>query len=270
MTPAFNKPLVLSLFPGIGLLDLAFELEGFCVVRGPDLLWGGDLRSFHPPTGRFDGVIGGPPCQAFSPLRYLLAGQGRKPKHGNLIPEYERVVAETHASWFLMENVPEAPVPCVQGYICKTLILNNRWVGGIQHRKRRFSFGTPGGLDLCFDGDLVTFEAGDWTCAVLAGHGPTPDHRRRVSVTRSSVNNTSQVKGRIPGPVTSSDGGPSVRMDRYTLQEMCVLQGLPENFCDEFPFTMESKRRIIGNGVPLPLGRAIARAINRALRIDAA
>jgi hypothetical protein len=26
---------VLSLFPGIGLLDMAFEEEGFCVVRGP-------------------------------------------------------------------------------------------------------------------------------------------------------------------------------------------------------------------------------------------
>jgi len=50
--------LVLSLFPGIGLLDRAFEEEGFCIVRGPDLLWGGDIRSFHPPAGRFDGVIG--------------------------------------------------------------------------------------------------------------------------------------------------------------------------------------------------------------------
>ncbi len=28
--------LILSLFPGIGLLDRAFELEGFCVVRGRD------------------------------------------------------------------------------------------------------------------------------------------------------------------------------------------------------------------------------------------
>ena len=27
--------LVLSLFPGIGLLDRAFEEHGFCVVRGP-------------------------------------------------------------------------------------------------------------------------------------------------------------------------------------------------------------------------------------------
>jgi len=33
-----TQPLVLSLFPGIGLLDMAFEQEGFCVVRGPDML----------------------------------------------------------------------------------------------------------------------------------------------------------------------------------------------------------------------------------------
>jgi DNA (cytosine-5)-methyltransferase 1 len=59
-----SSPLVLSLFPGIGLLDMAFEQEGFCVVRGPDLLWGGDVKRFHPPAGKFDGVIGGPPCQA--------------------------------------------------------------------------------------------------------------------------------------------------------------------------------------------------------------
>ena len=41
--------LVLSLFPGIGLLDSAFEEEGFCVVRGPDLLWGGDVGRFTRP-----------------------------------------------------------------------------------------------------------------------------------------------------------------------------------------------------------------------------
>jgi len=34
---------VLSLFPGIGLLDSAFEEQGFTVVRGPDLLWSDDL-----------------------------------------------------------------------------------------------------------------------------------------------------------------------------------------------------------------------------------
>ena len=42
--------LVLSLFPGIGLLDMAFEEEGFTVVRGPDSLWGGDIKRFHAPA----------------------------------------------------------------------------------------------------------------------------------------------------------------------------------------------------------------------------
>jgi DNA (cytosine-5)-methyltransferase 1 len=68
--------LVLSLFPGIGLLDRAFEEVGFCVVRGPDVLWGGDIHRFRPPAGRFDGVIGGPPCQAFSVLRHLVEQNG--------------------------------------------------------------------------------------------------------------------------------------------------------------------------------------------------
>lgn len=89
-----TAPLVLSLFPGIGLLDMAFELEGFCVARGPDVLWGGDIRRFHPPAGKFDGVIGGPPCQAFSRLAHMVRANGYTPKFGNLIPEFERCVHE--------------------------------------------------------------------------------------------------------------------------------------------------------------------------------
>lgn len=87
-----SPQLVLSLFPGIGLLDMAFEAEGFCVVRGPDLLWGGDIRRFHPPKRKFEGVIGGPPCQFASKMRHINPLAGRK--HGNLIPEFERVVVE--------------------------------------------------------------------------------------------------------------------------------------------------------------------------------
>ena len=62
------KGLVLSLFPGLGLLDTAFQLEGWCVVKGPDILWGDNIDGFSVPASRFDGVIGGPPCQAFSPI----------------------------------------------------------------------------------------------------------------------------------------------------------------------------------------------------------
>ncbi|MFC6048671.1 DNA cytosine methyltransferase, partial [Methylobacterium hispanicum] len=138
-------PLVLSLFPGIGLLDQAFEEAGFCVVRGPDLLWGGDVCSFHPPRGRFDGIVGGPPCQAFSRMRHIVAANGFETAP-NLIPEFERVVAEAAPSWFLMENVEEAPVPSVEGFQVHDVVLCDHWVGGATSRRRRFSFGTAAGV----------------------------------------------------------------------------------------------------------------------------
>jgi site-specific DNA-cytosine methylase len=46
---------------------------------------------------------------------------------------------------------------------------------------------------------------------------------------------------------------------------MCRLQGLPEDFTDEMPFTTHGKRKVVGNGVPIPTGRAIARAVKRAI-----
>jgi antitoxin component of MazEF toxin-antitoxin module len=41
--PGAVTPLVLSLFSGIDLLGRRFEAEGFCVVRGLDIIWGGDI-----------------------------------------------------------------------------------------------------------------------------------------------------------------------------------------------------------------------------------
>lgn len=129
--------LVLSLFPGIGLLDRAFEEEGFCVVRGPDLLWGGDVRRFHPPAGRFDGVIGGPPCQVHSTASVI-----RGTEAVDLIPEFVRCVLAAQPLWFLMENVVGAPVPDVSGYATRNTVLCDHWVGGLTMRRRRFTFGS--------------------------------------------------------------------------------------------------------------------------------
>jgi DNA (cytosine-5)-methyltransferase 1 len=235
-----SGPLILSLFPGVGLWDRALEAEGFCVVRGPDTLWGGDIRQFHPPAGVFAGICGGPPCQAFSPLQHLQRAHGHEPRHGNLIPEFERVVAEAQPEWFLMENVPSAPEPNVPRYHCRALVLNNRWFGAEQDRLRRFSFGhrccprcCPSGMDLDVSPDLAPFETQEYAATV-----------------------------------TSSDGGRGVKMQRYRLPEAIRLQGLPEDFLADAPFTVEGKMRVVANGVPLPLGRAIARAVNRALGLE--
>lgn len=272
MTPA--EGLVLSVFPGIDLLGTAFEAEGFTVVRGPDPIFGGDVRGFHPPADVFEGVIGGPPCQVHSRLRFLnpLAGQ----RDGDLIPEFCRVVAEAAPRWFLMENVREAPLPVVEGYAVRALLLNNRWVpagadgglGAAQQRLRRFSFGTPDGRALALE--VAALEA---PCVGLAVTASRPD---AVPVRLQRAKGGGHVLKRRLRPPTLVAGHGSTPAQRpaglgnvRTLEETCVLQGLPADFAERLPFTTHGKRLVIGNGVPLPMGRAIARAVKRALAPEA-
>src|SRR4051812_17909323 len=105
-------PLLLSVFPGADLLGRGFEAEGYCVVRGPDLVWGGNIRRFHPPSGHFEGIIGGSPCPDFSSLlRTEPSGEGLE-----MLNEYVRVVDEAQPKWWLHENVPGVPDVAVPGY----------------------------------------------------------------------------------------------------------------------------------------------------------
>lgn len=338
--------LVLSLFPGVDLLGLAFQAEwpDACIVRGPDVIYGSlhDVRRFHAPPGVFSGIFGGPPCQHFSPLSRLVRAQGKEPRFGNLIPEFERVVEEAQPDWWLMEQVPQAPEPHVPGYVARHLILNNRWfpdprrsdgVGAEQRRRRRISFGTRDGRELVLD--LAALES-PLTVVAVDGHDRTPserdaartvlsqpsgfvsgaEYRRTIAtvsgsdtaahggrrhvvvmqqavlsgrravpvklggsgkikataghaVTSSGVReNQEQVRRRSveagAPSVTSSDDGASVRMARYSVDEAAELQGLPASFLKDAPFTQDGRLRAIANGVPLPLGRAVARAVRRA------
>ncbi len=228
--------LVLSLFPGIGLLDRAFEEEGFCVVRGPDLIWGGDIHSFHPPMDRFEGIIGGPPCQPHSALAQFGTTQAV-----DLTMEYLRCVDEAWPDWFLMENVVDAPEPIHDSYAVTNLVLDNRWFGGEQSRRRRFSFGVYCGdgwrepVDLGRYLDVVVLEAMTGYPTVTSAHG--------------------------------GNGTGRVKMRRYSLEEAARLQGLPDNWLKIVPFRHHEMLKAVANGVPLPLGRGIARAVKQAVAL---
>jgi DNA (cytosine-5)-methyltransferase 1 len=237
--------LVLSLFPGIGLLDMAFEEHGFCVVRGPDLLWGGDIRRFHPPAGRFDGVIGGPPCQAFSRLRHFVEHNGLNVAE-NLIPEFERCVAQAQPNWFLMENVPAAPEPSVPGYIVNSQLVRDHWCGGATSRERRFSFGSKEGLRP--EIETLALHTMQPAPTVTASGGAPPGWKptERHLATR---------KGKA---------ATSFKTARY-LAVALRDQGLPSDFLDGAPFTVAGKIKAVGNGVPLALGCAVAKAVRRAI-----
>ena len=70
---------MLSLFPGLGVLGKAFEEAGWWVVRGPDVIWGGDVRDFNPPPGHF------PRCDRWTSLP-VVQRIGSPEQHGLTLP----------------------------------------------------------------------------------------------------------------------------------------------------------------------------------------
>ncbi len=260
--------LVLSLFPGIGMLDHAFEREGFCVVRGPDVIWGGDVRTFHPPAGVFDGIIGGDPCQSHSALANLVRAKGLEPSFPDMTPDYQRVVEEARPAWFLRENTPKAPDIKPAGYDVRSFLLDNSTLdsgdgwGHEQMRRRKFWFGTRDcdAPELRQWIDFALFELPETRCPVGCSGNLTPGQRTRIRQQAVSSDTRSV-------PVALGGGGhPKSTLDtdpnkRRTLEEMLRLQGFPEDWMSHQPWTMQAKRKMVGNGVALPTGRALAQAI---------
>jgi DNA (cytosine-5)-methyltransferase 1 len=210
------------------------------------------VRKFHPPAGRFDGVIGGPPCQAFSRLRFLVEHNGYRVAD-NLIPEFERCVREAQPDWFVMENVPDAPRPDVFGYGLTEQLIRDVWVGGETNRLRRFCFGSIHPTRR-FEAEQLALHRPDPEPAVLAGGG-----YRSVPVAVGGSGKRKSTKARDMGFKTTAAAAAAA----------AAAQGLPPDF-DLPGFTAAAKCKAIGNGVPLPMGRAIAKAVKRALNLEAA
>lgn len=221
--------LVLSLFPGIDLLGLGFELEGYCVLRGPDLIYGRGIESFHlppfePGASRISGIIAGSPCQDFSMGNpHRGTGEGIR-----LLKEFARVVTESGCEWFLLENVPTVPdlaaVAPIPGYSIQRFDLNANQCGLDQDRLRHFQFGSVKGLALAPERS-PSRHGGQATCIATEG--------RRGGRARSWAT-------------------------------FCELQGLPPDF-DLPGFTRAAKFQAVGNGVPVAMARVIARSVTDAL-----
>ncbi|MCA0229862.1 MAG: DNA cytosine methyltransferase [Bacteroidetes bacterium] len=136
--------LVLSTFCGLDLLGRGFQEHDFCVVQAGDIILGKDIREFKAIAGRFDGVIGGSPCQDFSRARRTPpTGQGLE-----MLGEFERVVMEAQPAWFLLENVPNVPYIDIDGYHIQRFYLNALECGSTQNRHRFFQFGSRDGFVL--------------------------------------------------------------------------------------------------------------------------
>lgn len=224
-----GKPL-LSIFPGIDLLGRAFEELGFCVVRGPDLLWGGAMHSFHIKPGWFDGLIGGPPCQFASNAREILDTSTAE----NLIPEYVRVFREGEFRWSVMENVsgvlnhPSVPRDWHPARL-------RDWdCGGETSRKRAFWTWPFMVMD-------PVPRAGDPSLSVLA------------STAKKGKSQYAADKRFLPG---------NLPIEEYERLQGAAgaTRGLMEAGSSKY-FAVH----VLGNGVPLAMGRYIASAVRDAM-----
>lgn len=236
--------LVLSLFPGLDLLGRAFEAAGWCVVRGPDVLWAQDVREWTSVSGRFDGVIGGPPCQKFSKLAALVRSQGLTPRFGNLIPEFERVVSEATPSWWLMEEVTGAPLPCIKGYCAESTVLSPRDLGDPQSRDRRITVGVAAGMSMV---DLT---------------GRLPALSKSQDAPIPAVTGSGTLWERRPGRL--SRPGPTGTRSWAVAESIARVQGYPgidKELRGTSLWTAKGVCQAIGNGVPRVMGDALATAI---------
>lgn len=216
--------LVLSLFPGVGLLDRAFAAAGFCVVQAADKITGGDIRDFAGVPGRLNGIVAGPPCQGFS-----VANEYRRDDtHHSVINSREmlqhtcRIITECEPEWFLIENVPCVPDVRIKGYSVQRIPITDLECGGVQLRSRHIQFGS-------LKGDII----------------------RPVRVNNLTRN---RKKGRPTLSVTT-------KTDRWTdFPDLCRRQGLDEPI--ELPgWFRTAKFRAVGNGVPLRMGKILAEAV---------
>lgn len=228
--------LVLSLFPGADLLGRAFESEGYCVVRGPDILQGQDIRNFHVSPGRFDGIIGGPPCQAFS-----VASTFQGTKAIDLIGEFVRIVKEAQPQWAVMENIwgarkspniPDWPVVRLCDFDCGGLTKRVRafWFYGIEPAMKPVV--KPGRRDAAYSVLATSWKDRKW-----------------------SKRDRDTLPQRLPCEAAALQGFP----------------GLADTIIDSLPAGMTPRSKeifavhMLGNGVPLALGRYIARHVRKTL-----
>jgi DNA (cytosine-5)-methyltransferase 1 len=202
--------LILSLFTGAGLLDQAFREQGFCVVSVGDIIYGQDIRNFHTMVDKFDGVIGGSPCQDFSGLKRNKSDYSQL-----MLNEYIRVVNEAQPPWWLLENVANVPTIKIDYYYYQRLDINQGWYSDTS-RLRHIQFGSKFNKLLNIDRGVI--DGVKKPCALAT--------------------------------------------DERSFRALCDIQGLSDDF-DLPDFNVSGKKKLIGNGVPLSIGRVLAKEVAR-------
>jgi len=123
------KPKIVSIFTGVGGIDLGFEMAGFETVFATDIwdlacesfatnhancetvtsdIGSIDFRAVKKKHRKIHGLVGGPPCPAFSKSRFYRTekSRGLEDEIGiHTVSNYFRAVEELEPEFFFFENV---------------------------------------------------------------------------------------------------------------------------------------------------------------------
>lgn len=220
-------------------------------------------------------VAGGPPCQDFS-----SAGQRKEGDRADLTVKYANIVTTVRPTAFIMENVSRAQhsdafataKQIFKGadYGLTMIVLNAALCGVPQLRKRLFLIGLQNADD---DFLLADLKAGlaekPMTMRDYFGDELGLDHyyRHPRSYARRGIYSMDEPSSTIRGvnrpmPATyqkheNDTHEPDATVRALTLEERARIQTFPAGYFD-ISLSKASKEQMIGNAVPVELGKYIA------------
>ncbi|MBR6296418.1 MAG: DNA cytosine methyltransferase [Treponema sp.] len=289
---------VVDLFCGCGGLSLGFMKAGFEIVAGFDF-WDEAIevykRNFNHPVIKQDlmnveeaaekiksycpeMIVGGPPCQDFSSAGKRNEDNGR----GDLTVSFAKIISNIRPEWFVMENVERIKksqklaeaikIYKESGYGLTSNILDASFCGVPQKRKRFVMIGHLGAKDGFMDFALLE-KLSDKPMTVSDYFGNKLDvkyyYRHPRSYARRGIFSVDEPSPTIRGvnrpmpdgyeihpndPIRVKDG-----VRPLTTKERSMIQTFPNDFV--FFGSKTNQEQMIGNAVPVNLGKFIAEAI---------
>ena len=255
-----TKQVILSLFPGADLLGMGYEHSGFCVLRGPDLIFGRDVRHFSGEglRGKVSGIIAGVPCQFFSNATKVK----NRINHSDLWPEFWRIVGEVQPDWVQAENVKGAELASTSmfdvphGYnpTVRTMLLSG--LGSAQARPRMILFSSKGGkLDSAFWKSLETAGRKNGDAWRLLIGRDVVDSPRYATITGDKLEHRNRGTGKPARNIQGDD-----LLDAFDLPADYRFD--PKNI---YRLVNRTKARLITQGVPVAAAYAIAMSVKAAI-----
>ena len=288
---------VVDLFAGCGGLSKGFEDGGFDVVAAVEN-WDPAIECYkanfnHPVLKQDLGdvessvelikgyspdiIIGGPPCQDFS-----HAGKRVEASRASLTDSYAQIIASIKPRYFVMENVERArnsnayaearKIFKDAGYGITERVLTASYCGVPQRRKRFFCVGILGESDGFLD-ETLTANLSEKEMTVRDYLGDSLDteyyYRHPRNYSRRAIYSIDEPAPTMRGvnrPIPKGYPGhpkDACKVDDnvrpLTTLERSLIQTFPADF--KWTGSKTDREQMIGNAVPVNLGRFVARAL---------